>query len=175
MTFDEWWREVNHDGLVWERMAYREVARLAFESGLREAAGIISAKVHDLIGICEIYQNNDGCECDVEECYQLSKDVIRAANVILAAIPPQPACGTCNGHGEIGGFVGGPENGSYQMDPCPDCSPPNIGEGEQCEWGKPYMYHREMVQDTTCGKCVERSDDDMKFCPYCGKPIRIKE
>lgn len=51
-------------------------------------------------------------------------------------------------------------------------SPPNIGEGEQCEWGKPYMYHREMVQDTTCGKCVERSDDDMKFCPYCGKPIK---
>jgi hypothetical protein len=35
-------------------------------------------------------------------------------------------CSTCNGRGEIGGFVGSIGSGaeSYQTDLCPDCQPP---------------------------------------------------
>jgi len=56
-----------------------------------EASGV-SDKIHAIIEMCEAYQNND-VECDVEECYQLSKDVIRAANAILALIPSPPNIG----------------------------------------------------------------------------------
>ena len=91
--------------IVGEMERLKESAMKSREAGLREAAGDMAAlelakaqvtgfrsQVYTIIEICEAYQNND-VECDVEECYQLSKDVIRAANGILATIPPPPNIG----------------------------------------------------------------------------------
>ena len=104
-------------------------------------------KLYDLIGICEAYQNDDGCECDVEECYQLSKDVIREANAILTAIPTDHIAD------------------ASKMVP----SPPNIGEGERvCEWNRPNGW--EGMHDTGCGHMIDH-EEAFSFCPYCGKPI----
>ncbi len=56
-----------------------------------------------------------------------------AAQEVVAALSAPEVCSTCDGRGEIGGFVN-TESG-YQSDPCPDCteslaSPPPVAEGE---------------------------------------------
>lgn len=52
-------------------------------------------------------------------------------------------------------------------------SPPNIGEGEQCEWTQVPIQGRTMWQ-TSCGYLVN-SRHDASVCRHCSKPIKVKE
>jgi len=53
----------------------------------------------------------------------------------------------------------------------PSTSPPNIGEGEQvCEW---VAGDKRGCYVTKCGDYLY--GPEYKFCPHCGKPIKVKE
>lgn len=54
----------------------------------------------------------------------------------------------------------------------------DLAEPDTCEW----TYQScDDCYDTECGKTIQfmtgelSEDDDFKFCPYCGKPIKVKE
>jgi hypothetical protein len=53
------------------------------------------------------------------EAYEARKEALAAIDKELA----KSVCPTCDGRGEIGGFVGSPGSGAegYQTDRCPDC------------------------------------------------------
>lgn len=48
-------------------------------------------------------------------------------------------------------------------------------KAEVCEWSAPYQRGYSVVQDTQCGDIhAQPGARGFKFCPYCGKPIKIK-
>lgn len=100
----------------------------------------------------EYDRHEAGRSCGVGEGWQTAKDVRDAGNnrtlptglgeviaqigferaeEILSAWLDAPVCGTCNGRGEIGGFVS--MDSGYQTDPCPDCRQPR-GAGRRSNY-----------------------------------------
>jgi len=56
----------------------------------------------------------------------------------------------------------------------PSASPPNIGEGEQvCAWVEKTHKYR-VWRETACGNENYSMDEEFKFCPYCGKRLKVK-
>lgn len=96
----------------------RLVRELKDAHGKEFAEGVEAA--WKLVDRCALNAGSVGC---VPESAVLS--II--ADRIRALAPPEE-CRCCNGRGEIGGFVGSPDNGGYQTDPCPECSTPDRSE-----------------------------------------------
>jgi RNA polymerase-binding transcription factor DksA len=79
-----------------------------------------------------------------------------------------------------------PENFCYKADKyinqtieaIPDWCPLPDAEPEYCEWeykGK-FIDGERLGYKTSCGAKIYRYEtDNYKFCPNCGKPIKIKE
>lgn len=77
----------------------------------------------------------------------------------IVVSPPNhtPVCGTCTGHGEIGGLL--PGDGGYQSDPCPECAVPTQLLSEAL---------RQLRSLEWCVKINVRYDGFYSLCPSCG-------
>lgn len=75
--------------------------------------------------------------------------VMQEALTMIDASPKGGTCGTCNGHGMIGGLL--PAGGGYESEPCPDCSPK--GGSDEC-WACFCLQEAEQNDEVICDSCA---------------------
>lgn len=135
--------DVLHDFAVSHRINYNELCRVARAALADNPAPAAAAGAQQAIHALEesksvissinrgssarIKVGDDVCYWQREEWVGWAvKEVLPLIDAALATTPE--ACRTCNGHGLIGGFVGGPDHGGYDSELCPDCNQPAKAE-----------------------------------------------
>jgi len=94
-----------------------EQAKLIDASPAPAAPGI------DLADLADTWvRSNPDPKMTVRQALNMCARSLRDA--LIDASPKGGTCGTCNGHGMVGGLL--PAGGGYESEPCPDCSGPSI-------------------------------------------------